>query len=108
MAAASAASACSGAAPADGCDSAAVGLGLAVALAEGFDGGGVLIGASTTGSLELHPASHGTASVGAVSPKPMIIRRVSWVGWQTGTSTSDSATRRRYLTRAVCCRTRAK
>jgi hypothetical protein len=50
-------------------------------LAEGFDGGGVLIGASTTGSPELHPASHGTASVGAVSPKLMIIRRVSWVGW---------------------------
>ena len=109
MATASAASACSGAAaPADGCDSTAVGLGLAVVLAGGFDGGRVLIGASTAGSLELHPASHGTASVGAASPKPMITRRVSWAGWKTGMSTSDSATRRRYLTRAVCCRTRAK
>ena len=41
----------------------------------------MLIGASDRRSPELHPASHGTASVGAASPKPMIIRRVSWVGW---------------------------
>ena len=38
-------------------------------------------GLSTAGSLDAHPASQGTASVGAARPKPMIIRRV-YLGWR--------------------------
>jgi hypothetical protein len=109
MAAASAANACSGAAAtADGSGSTAVALALGNGAA-GLDSeaaGAVTAGASVPRSL-LHPASQGTASVGAARPRPMTMRRDNWAGWTAGAATSHSATRRRYLTRAVCCRTRA-
>jgi hypothetical protein len=74
-----AASACSGAAAAAGCEEAEVGLALGVARAVGLGGGGDEAAAS--GALEagswLHPASQGTARVGAAKPRPMIIRRDS-------------------------------
>jgi hypothetical protein len=109
IAADSAASACSDAAgPADGFDPVSVGPGLAVVPAVAPEDAGPGLGAlSTPESLGAHPASQGTASVGAARPKPMIVRRVHWVGGTAPASASESATRRPYLSRTVCCPTRA-
>ena len=109
IAAASAARACSVAAcPAVGFDGEGVALGPAAGLDAPADDGGPGVGElSTAGSLGAHPASQGIANVGAARPKPMIIRRVNWVDGTDPTRASESATRRRYLSRTVCCPTRA-
>jgi hypothetical protein len=55
----------------------------------------------------VHPASQGIVSVGAARPRPMISRRLNWAAGAGPMGASESATRRPYLSRTICCPTRA-
>jgi hypothetical protein len=64
----------------DGSDREAVGPGVGAGPTAGLDSEAeeaVLAGVSVSGPPLLHPASHGTANVGAARPRPMIMRRVN-------------------------------